>query len=113
MASALKLTWRGAEVERKLNRAIEGAMNETMEAARDTAKDYAPVLTGALKDDIRILQPATLRGSRWVGKWGNTIYYAIFQEAGTIHIVAKYYLRSAVDVEYPHYKERLRRWMSR
>ena len=79
-----------------------------MAACVQRAKEYAPVRSGELRDDIAY-QPAYRSGKRIIGRWGNwKVPYAIFQEAGTVHIPAKLYLRRAMDAEYPHTAKRIK-----
>lgn len=109
--NAFRLTWRQRAIEEHLDEATKAGLNDTMEACVEQAKINAPVLTGALREDIAY-QPAQESGSRIVGRWGNwTIPYAIYQEDGTIYIQAKRYLQRAQDQEYPKTAARIRSHM--
>lgn len=105
---AYRMIWRGAEVERALDAATKAGINETTEACVEVAQGYAPVDTGALRDDIAA-KPAAQSGTRITARWGNwLVTYAWFQEEGTYKIVAKHYLRRAMEEEYPHTGERIK-----
>jgi hypothetical protein len=111
MAVAFRMTWRQAAIERHLDDATKKGLNDTMRACVSAAKHNAPVLTGALRNDIDF-RPAEQSGSRIVGRWGNwTIPYSVYQEYGTIYISAKHYLQRAKDQEYPHTAARIRSHM--
>lgn len=108
LRQAYRLIWRGREVEAAVAAATKAGINETMEACVSVAQGYAPVDTGALRDDIAF-RPAEESGKRITGRWGNwEVPYAIFQEEGTSHIRPKHYLRRAMEEEYPHTAERIR-----
>jgi HK97 gp10 family phage protein len=108
---AYHFTWRGAQVESHVNEATRKGLDDTMKACVEQAKRNAPVLTGALRDDIDF-EPAKESGSRIIGRWGNwDIPYAVFQEYGTIYIAPRYYLTRAKDQEYPHTASRIRSHM--
>lgn len=103
-----RLIWRGREVEAKVAAATKAGINETMAACVEVAQNYAPVDTGALRDDIAF-RPAEESGTRITGRWGNwDVPYAIFQEEGTVSIPAKHYLRRAMEEEYPHTAARIK-----
>lgn len=114
MPSTSKVTWRGKSVNESVNRAIENGLKETVEESVRTAKQLAPVDTGALREDIQVIQNPQRSGSRITARWGNTskIFYAKFQEFGTIYIAPRYYLRRAMDIEYKKTNERIKKWMS-
>lgn len=99
--SAFRMIWRQAAVEHHVTEATKAGINDTMRACVATAKQLAPVETGALRDDIA-MREAEVHGTRITGRWGNwEIPYAIFQEYGTHTIRPKYYLTQAKDRHYP------------
>ena len=102
------MIWRGAAVEKAVDAATKAGINETTAACVEVAQGYAPVDTGALRDDIAA-KPAEQSGTRITARWGNwLVTYAWFQEEGTYKIVAKHYLRRAMQEEYPHTAERIK-----
>jgi hypothetical protein len=106
----VKFTWRGADVEAEVNKATVLGINDTINACVDQAKLNAPVLTGALRDDIQVLQSATMRTKRITASWGNReVLYSFFQEFGTVNNPPRYYLQRAADQEYPRTNDRIRR----
>lgn len=111
MAQAFRMTWRQASIEAVVDDAIKAGLDDTMKACVDAAQKNAPVLTGALRDDIAF-RPAEKSGGRITGRWGNwNIPYAIYQEYGTIYVSAKHYLQRAQDQEYPLTPMRIRSHM--
>ena len=77
---------------------IDGRVDEfAQEVALDIknrAKDYAPVLTGALRDSIEVIDGENNR-EKYIGSI--TIPYAIIQELGTIKMSPQPYLIPALD----------------
>lgn len=105
--NGFKMIWRAKEVIEDVNKATIAGMNETMAAAVGVAKGYAPVKSGALRDDIQY-QEAYETATSIIGRWGNFfVVYSIYQEYGTVYIEPVYYLRRAMDQEYPKLAERI------
>jgi len=74
---------------------VEG-FEEAMEIAEDAVKDFAPVLTGSLRNSISSGTNITARRMHgWVGS--DKIYARIQEEGGTIRPRASRYLRFKVN----------------
>lgn len=78
-------------------------INATRAGARviaSSAKQKAPVRTGALKNSIRVFDDRELnreQGSRRAAGAGSRLFYAPLVEFGTAHVPARSFLRAAVD----------------
>lgn len=111
MPKAVKLTWRGRQVQEQVEAATIAGMTETLEACVSVAKANAPVLTGRLRADIDY-DPPYFSGNRIVGKWGNykdpLVHYAFWQENGWAGHPGRFYLRQAQDQEYPKTAARIK-----
>lgn len=96
----MSLTWKGEEVEKAMENAVRGGIDEVMALCIASAIPMAPIKTGALRGSIR-MEPAQKRGGAIVGRWGSfSIRYAIYQELGTIYMAGKHFLRRAADRHY-------------
>ena len=95
---------------RGVQRATAFGIDQTMAACVRHADPNVPVgPTGALRRSIRF-EPAEIRRGVVTGVWGSfQVNYAIYQEAGTKYIRAKYFLRNAADAEYPRLAGRIQR----
>ena len=110
---ALTVNWQGDQLKRNVAQAAKFAIDQTTGACVRHAVPNTPVskghTRGALRRSIRA-EPAVIRGNMVTATWGSfQILYAIFQEAGTRYIRAKYFLRGAADAEYPNLEDRIGR----
>lgn len=74
---------RFAEYGIECETAIRAAMTDALVVGRQAAADAETrVLTGTLHDSIwfKVVQ----EGSRWFGSIGSSVFYALFQESGTL-----------------------------
>jgi len=78
------------DLDNKAVRYLEILVDEV----KETAKDNAPVLTGALKNSIEVFDGADEK-EKYVGS--KTIPYALIQELGTVDMEPNAYLRPALD----------------
>lgn len=65
-----------------------------------SARSKAPVLTGALKNSIRVFEDQDVRragGAERTAYAGTRVFYAKFVEFGTVHVPARSFLRAASD----------------
>jgi hypothetical protein len=102
--TAFRLTWKGPNVQRDLDRAIEGAMNDTTAAAAIQAKRNHSGwrnVTGTAEGSIRG-QPARKSGRGWSALFGSfDVDYFIWLEIGARGRAGDRTLRRAADVEFP------------
>ena len=80
-------------VEESINKGVQEGIVQTLKEIRNTAKSYAPVKTGFLRDHIGYLTVGKpIRG----GYVEATAHYSAYQEWGTRNgIVGKYYMTRA------------------
>ena len=90
------------EVEAQLKEAVTllaarlpDAILESAEKVRESAKEKAPVITGALRDSI--ISEVETNGSEITVEVGPTVDYADDVEFGGLRRRAKPYLRPAID----------------
>ena len=88
----------------KLSRALDEALEEIAEKIRDDAKSLVPVDTGALKKSIRIEKKGKLQVSIVAGgggvinpRTGREVDYAGFVEFGTSHMSPQPYMQPALE----------------
>jgi HK97 gp10 family phage protein len=101
----LEVTLTGLEEARRQLRRIvpiverESSQGRRNSAARtrDSARAFAPVRTGALRDAITLVDDGP--SSTTVGVTGAPSLYAHFPEYGTVHIPAQPFMRPAADQE--------------
>lgn len=127
MPSRARLDWRGAQLAVRVRAAANSGVNETVDVARDEAKDtHEPMWRntptrwakegGQLEEQIisRHTDPAAEKvyGPDPVGSFGfarRRGFYGLFHEVGTIHEIAKPVLRPTADRVFPTLIERIRR----
>ena len=127
MPSRARLDWRGEQLARRVRSAAVAGVNETVDVARDTAKDtHEPMWRntptryskegGQLEEEIgsRHADPAseTIHGPDPVGAFGfarKRGFYGLFHEVGTIHEIEKPVLRPTADRIFPTLEARIRR----
>ena len=88
----------------KLSRALDEALEEIAEKIRDDAKSLVPVDTGALKKSIRIEKKEKLQVSIVAGgggvinpRTGREVDYAGYVEFGTSHMSPQPYMQPALE----------------
>lgn len=91
MSSRTNIDW-GA-VERAAGPAVDELIDKAMEAGVDSAQSLVPIDTGALRNDIAVIQPA----ADGVGTYGASLEYAEPVEFGTGRMAAQPYLRPSID----------------
>lgn len=111
MGISAKATFRprgdmGRFVDAKVSPAVRASVAAACELIQSTAKEYAPVDTGRLRDSIQTTIEET--GSTIVGTVGTDVEYAVFQEFGTIHQPGTPFMRPAFDEAKPVIKEMFR-----
>lgn len=101
--TVLRLEWHGDRVQRGTLDATRRGMVSIMtscvaDARRRPAQGGTmPYDTGRLQDSLTYQEPER-RPPTLVGYWGSfDVSYAIFQEAGTIYIAARRFLRNAAE----------------
>lgn len=101
--------WLGEAVKAAVNKAAKEAIDETMSEAVLAAQIKAPRRTGAMANNIRIIQRAKRESSITHGFWGNdTQDYTIWVEIGARGRPGRYFLRSSADQEYPKLAARIK-----
>jgi HK97 gp10 family phage protein len=105
---SFRFTWRGAEVRAALEDAMQQAMQDTAEAAKQEAQSLAPVDTGLLRDSIYADMDARGGTARRTLTIGADAPYAAYVELGTGRAPAQPFIRPAVDKLAPVLTERLR-----
>lgn len=106
--SSVRLTWHGPEVQQRVNHAAARAIDETMLNCVTLAAVDAPYDTGALSNDIKVVDRARREGGRTVGRWGSPVVeYTIWQEIGTAFMPGKFFLRGSAAREYPRLAGRI------
>lgn len=131
MPSRARLDWQGQRYAEEVRAAARLAVNETVDVARDDAKDtHEPMWRntptkwskegGQLEEEIvsRHADPASqkVRGPDPVGSFGfarKRGFYGLFHEEGTVHEFAKPVLRPTADRVFPTLAERIRRRLAR
>jgi len=93
-----------SNLEEKLSRALNEALEEIAEKILDDAKNFAPVDTGALRKSIRTekkgkLQVSVLAGGGGVinPKTGREVDYAGYVEFGTSRMAPQPYMQPAFE----------------
>ena len=93
-----------SNLEEKLSRALDEALEEIAEKIRDDAKSLVPVDTGALKKSIRVEKKGELQVSVVAGdggvinpKTGREVDYAGFVEFGTSRMSPQPYMQPALE----------------
>ena len=93
-----------SNLEDKLDRMLEEALDEIAEKIRDDAKNSAPVDTGALRKSIRVEKRGGLKVSVVAGdggvinpRTGREVDYAGYVEFGTSHTSPQPYMRPALE----------------
>jgi len=88
----------------KLSKALDEALNEIAEKIRDDAKSLVPVDTGALRKSIRIEKKGELQVSVVAGdggvinpRTGREVDYAGYVEFGTSRMNPKPYMQPALE----------------
>lgn len=76
--------------EKRLEKDFERILSDTAKRIRDTARGYAPVRTGRLRDSINIQQP-----KKYEYSIGTDLFYAQFVEFGTRYQRAQPFMRPA------------------
>lgn len=107
-SGGFRFTWRGAEVANAFEDAIQDALDETGDAARQAAQDKCPVDTGLLRDSIFAIADVGEGAHRRKLIVGADAPYAMFVELGTSRMVAQPFLRPAIDQEAPKLTQRIR-----
>ncbi len=102
-----KLLMRIKEIEDDLDPVTEAELKEMAEIARDLAKIYVPIQTGSLQGSIRIQSHTKTGGLHSIGvsaggyvtnpKTGRKVDYAAHVEYGTSRMMARPYMRPALD----------------
>ena len=108
----MPFTWKGDEVEKKIQAATKKAIDETTAAAVIYAKQNHrwKNRTGTLEGSIR-MRPAGMKSGRMTGQWGSfTVKYAIYLELGvpSNNFSKMPYLRPAAAAEYPKLAGRIK-----
>ena len=131
------LKWYGERLKKTMAGASKRAINEIMGECVTEAQSRVP--PGELHDDIQILEPATRRGSGYVGSWGiKDVWYGWIVEKGSrarvveaqtkqalywpgaTHPVGKVsipdiparpFLTPAMDIHYPELPGRIRKYL--
>jgi hypothetical protein len=99
-----KLQWFGPRVEGETRAKLAERMNSAGDVAVVFAKQYAPVLTGLLRDSIELTKQASATSlSIHIGVENPDAYYAFYQEVGWGGRPGKYFLRRGME----HAKEEL------
>jgi len=93
-----------SDLDVKLNKVLDEALEEIAEKIRDDAKSLAPVDTGALRKSIRIEKKGELQVSIVAGGGGvinprtdREVDYAGFVEFGTSRMNPKPYMQPALE----------------
>ena len=88
----------------KLSKALDEALNEIAEKIRDDAKSFVPVDTGALRKSIRIEKKGKLQVSIVAGgggvinpRTGREVDYAGYVEFGTSRMNPQPYMQPALE----------------
>ena len=102
-----ELKWRGKEVSKKIKRAAEIGINDTMARSVTLAKQSHPGwnnVTGTAEGSIRIVEPAKQARGSIFGRWGSAaVHYFLYLEL--FHGSA---LRSAAAKTYPQLAKRIK-----
>jgi len=93
-----------SNLEEKLSRALNEALEEIAEKISDDAKNFAPVDTGALRKSIRTEKKGKLQVSVVAGgggvinpKTGREVDYAGYVEFGTSRMAPQPYMQPALE----------------
>jgi HK97 gp10 family phage protein len=89
--------WNGAQYERRAKRAVIIALRMIAVMIEAEAKRLCPVDTGRLRASITY----EIDETRLIARVGTNVIYAIFVEMGTIKMVARSFLRAALEVVRP------------
>lgn len=79
----------------RLTKTLPAAMHKSLSSVEESAKERAPVRTGALRDSI--LTDTDSSGTTIIAEVGPTVDYADDAEFGTRNRAAQPYLRPAAD----------------
>lgn len=117
MASRARLEWHGARLRSEVVEASRAAINETLkEADADASSSHSWMnRTDQLEEEI-VVEKATIVGDKVVGRFGTTRrrgFYGLFHELGTMHEIARPFLRPAADRTFPTLAEKIRRRLQR
>lgn len=81
-------------LEAAMQPGLDNLIDKAMAAGVESAQDLVPVKTGALHDDIGIIEPA----SDGEGAYGvESLDYGVHVEFGTQRMAAQPYLRPSID----------------
>lgn len=113
MPSRATSDWNGTAIVRRMERAARAAVNETVDAARDDAlaTHTWENRTGQLEEELISVHAAAGEGNP-AASFGTTRrrgFYGYFHEIGTIHEIARPFLRPAADRTFPGLKLRIAR----
>jgi len=93
-----------SNLDKKLSKALDEALNEIAEKIRDDAKSFVPVDTGALRKSIRIEKKGKLQVSIVAGgggvinpRTGREVDYAGYVEFGTSRMNPQPYMQPALE----------------
>ena len=110
------ITFKGEQVEQKIDNAIVKGMETLGNAAAAYGFLYSPVDTGRLRSSIR--RTAVMReGNKFRMRWGSfTVPYAYIQEVGGIsnwgiQIAGRYYLLQAANKTYGLLIGLIKKWI--
>jgi hypothetical protein len=113
MPNRVSTQWNGDKIISRMERAVRGAVNETVDAARDDAlaTHTWENRTGQLEEELISVHAAA--GERNpAASFGTTKrrgFYGYFHERGTINEIARPFLRPAADRNFPGLKLRIAR----
>lgn len=126
MPSRARLDWRGKQLVEEVRAAARIAVNETVDAARDDAKEtHDPEwvnrptrwskLGGQLESEIgsEHAHPGDRNPTGRFGFARRRGFYGLFHEVGTVHEFEKPVLRPTADRVFPTLSERIRRRLAR
>lgn len=113
MPSRVTTQWNGDKILGRMERAVRGAVNETVDDARDDAlaTHTWENRTGQLEEEL--ISVHAVAGERNpTASFGTTKrrgFYGYFHEVGTIREIARPFLRPAADRTFPGLKLRIAR----
>lgn len=111
--SRITTVWNGDAIVKRMERAAREAVNETVDAARDDAlaTHTWENRTGQLEEELISVHARAGAGNP-VASFGTTLrrgFYGYFHELGTVHEIARPFLRPAADRTFPGLRARIAR----
>lgn len=103
----MRLNWRGGDVKRAVDEAVQRGIDDTMAAAVNEGKSNHPGwknITGTAEGSIAIQVPARMERDGLVGRWGSQgVRYML-----PLEVKRGAALRSAADNTYPTLSRRIK-----